>query len=356
VYDSTPEGNGAPTGWTVFGGTSVSSPIIAAEFALAGGADGVSYPAATLYSHLGESEALYDVVSGSNGSCAGASSCQAAVGYDGPSGVGSPLGLGAFWTPEIPVNTSPPAISGVAEQGQTLSVTAGAWTNSPSSTGEQWERCSASGSSCSAIAGQTGQTYTITASDVGSTIRAQETATNAAGSGAPADSAQTATVVSDVPKLASFTPRSGITGSTVTIEGTALGRASKVEVAGLTAKFTVLSSTQIDVTVPDGARPGKISLTTPVANVKSKTDFTPTLSVRSFHPKGGAPGTRVTIRGMGFNSSSSVSFDGVAASVESVSAKKLEVTVPPGAGAGAIAVSNTSAPVGTVFSASGFTP
>ena len=40
IYDSTPEGNGEPTGWTVFGGTSVASPIIAAEFALAGGAGG----------------------------------------------------------------------------------------------------------------------------------------------------------------------------------------------------------------------------------------------------------------------------------------------------------------------------
>ncbi|HLH14773.1 MAG TPA: hypothetical protein VKV16_08275, partial [Solirubrobacteraceae bacterium] len=75
---------------------SVSSPIVAAEFALAGGAQGVAYPAATLYSHLGEAGALYDVVSGKNGSCAGATICKAAVGYDGPSGVGSPLGVGAF--------------------------------------------------------------------------------------------------------------------------------------------------------------------------------------------------------------------------------------------------------------------
>ena len=54
VFDSTPEGR-EPTGWSVFGGTSVSSPIIAAEFGLAGGAQGVAYPAATLYAHLGDS-------------------------------------------------------------------------------------------------------------------------------------------------------------------------------------------------------------------------------------------------------------------------------------------------------------
>jgi hypothetical protein len=95
VYDSTPEGNGDPTGWGVWGGTSVSSPIIAAEFGLAGGAQGVQFPAATLYSHLGDGADLYDVKSGRNGSC-GTIECRALAGYDGPTGVGSPVGLGAF--------------------------------------------------------------------------------------------------------------------------------------------------------------------------------------------------------------------------------------------------------------------
>ncbi len=98
VFDSTPEG-GEPTGWSVFGGTSVSSPIIAAEFGLAGGAQGVAYPAATLYAHLGDSAELYDVVAGRNGACHHATICHAAVGLDGPAGVGSPIGLGAFAVP-----------------------------------------------------------------------------------------------------------------------------------------------------------------------------------------------------------------------------------------------------------------
>ncbi len=55
--------------WGQVGGTSLASPIIAATFALAGGSGGVSYPAQTLYSHLGESSSLHDVVSGSNGRC-----------------------------------------------------------------------------------------------------------------------------------------------------------------------------------------------------------------------------------------------------------------------------------------------
>ena len=58
-------------GWVTVGGTSLSSPLIAALYALAGGSHGVNYPAATLYTHLGEPSALYDVSTGGNGYCDG---------------------------------------------------------------------------------------------------------------------------------------------------------------------------------------------------------------------------------------------------------------------------------------------
>lgn len=101
-------------GWVPIGGTSVASPIIAAMFALVGGAQ-VAYPAQTLYAHLG-SRSLHDVTGAGNGecddsylSCSGSMSplspfdcgqgvliCNAASGYDGPTGVGTPNGLDAF--------------------------------------------------------------------------------------------------------------------------------------------------------------------------------------------------------------------------------------------------------------------
>ena len=354
IYDSTPEGNGAPTGWTAFGGTSVASPIVAAEFALAGGAHGAAFPAATVYAHAGEVGALYDVVSGSNGSCGGATSCQAAVGFDGPTGLGSPLGLGAFASPGVPVNSSPPTISGVAEEGRQLSETPGAWSPSPTSTGVQWEDCDASGGACKAIAGATARTYTLAQGDLGATVRAQETAGNDAGVGLPASSAASAAVVSDVPELAGFTPSAGITGSEVTIEGSGLGGVSEVQFGKLAAHFAVVSSTRIEAMVPDGARNGKLSVSGAGGSATSRAKFEPTLAVSAFAPRAGKPGTRVTIKGVGFNASSSVSFDGTPASVVSVSAKKLQALVPAGAGSGAIAVSNSTAPVGTVFSAEGF--
>lgn len=87
VYDT----YGAGGGWLVFGGTSVSSPIIASVYALAGNASSVN-PGYS-YSHT---SSLFDVTSGSNGSCGGSYLCTGKTGYDGPTGNGTPNGTGAF--------------------------------------------------------------------------------------------------------------------------------------------------------------------------------------------------------------------------------------------------------------------
>ena len=97
-----------------------------------------------------------------------------------------------------PSNTSPPAIAGLATQGQTLTESPGTWTNAPTSFGYQWQDCDGSGNSCQAIVGATSQSYTLNANDVGHTIRVQESASNATGPGSPALSAATA-VVSPLP-------------------------------------------------------------------------------------------------------------------------------------------------------------
>ena len=86
-----------------------------------------------------------------------------------------------------PVNQSPPTLSGTAQQGQTLTVTAGVWSGSPVPTlAEQWQRCDSGGANCTDITGATGTSYLLAAADVGSTIRVNETATNSAGSASTA--------------------------------------------------------------------------------------------------------------------------------------------------------------------------
>lgn len=78
--------------WLIFGGTSVASPIIASVYALAGNASSVTYGSYP-YSHT---SSLTDVLSGSNGSCGSSYLCTAGAGYDGPTGLGTPKGTGAF--------------------------------------------------------------------------------------------------------------------------------------------------------------------------------------------------------------------------------------------------------------------
>ncbi|MDX3095067.1 carboxypeptidase regulatory-like domain-containing protein [Streptomyces sp. ME19-03-3] len=94
-------------GWAVYGGTSASAPIIAGLYALAGTPVEGTYPAAYPYRAPG---ALNDVTVGSNGRCADdapcgpddppacepANMCTAGPGYDGPTGLGTPKGVGAF--------------------------------------------------------------------------------------------------------------------------------------------------------------------------------------------------------------------------------------------------------------------
>jgi subtilase family serine protease len=133
-----------PNCWATYGGTSLSSPLIAGMWALAGGSGGVRYPGASLYAHA--RSRFFDVTAGGNAWCGGLThktcarrtgketrghvknpnflsnghqnlgmldcsfkphtaktthlktdhQCKAATGYDGPTGRGTPIGLTVF--------------------------------------------------------------------------------------------------------------------------------------------------------------------------------------------------------------------------------------------------------------------
>jgi subtilase family serine protease len=82
VYDTT--SYQGQSGWFKVGGTSLSAPLIGGVSALGNSSvTAGSYP----YSHTSN---LFDITSGSNGSCGGSYLCTAVVGYDGPTGLGTP--------------------------------------------------------------------------------------------------------------------------------------------------------------------------------------------------------------------------------------------------------------------------
>jgi len=81
------------SGWSVYGGTSLSAPLIASVYALAGTPGASDRPNSYPYSHTGN---LFDVTSGSNGSCSPSVLCTGTAGWDGPTGLGTPNGTAAF--------------------------------------------------------------------------------------------------------------------------------------------------------------------------------------------------------------------------------------------------------------------
>ena len=93
VYDSYGE-----SGWTLVGGTSAATPIMAGVEALSTAGFRSAGPSA--FTRVGNGEGLFDVVAGENGTCGAESDhgfeavylCQADIGYDGPTGWGSPNG------------------------------------------------------------------------------------------------------------------------------------------------------------------------------------------------------------------------------------------------------------------------
>ncbi|MEV7326322.1 kelch repeat-containing protein [Streptomyces sp. NPDC093970] len=90
VYDTF----GQVGGWGVAGGTSASAPIITGVYANAGAPVAGTYP--NTYPYAASGAGLHDVTDGSNGKCSPSYLCTAGPGYDGPTGLGTPDGLGAF--------------------------------------------------------------------------------------------------------------------------------------------------------------------------------------------------------------------------------------------------------------------
>jgi len=92
-----------------------------------------------------------------------------------------------------------PAIVGGAVEGQTLSMLRGTWSGAPTTVTDEWGQCDATGAitSCHTVAST--PTYTLSAADVGHTIRIREKAVNAFGEGAPLFSPASAVVVAKPP-------------------------------------------------------------------------------------------------------------------------------------------------------------
>jgi len=161
-----------------------------------------------------------------------------------------------------PANTAAPVVSGTAQSGQTLTASAGSWSGTtPMTYAFQWQHCDSSGASCTAVAGATAQTYALTSADVGFTMRAAVTASNAYGA-ATISSAATAVVAAPPPP-----PPPPPATTTSTFSGS-LNRKQTSQSFGVTVgagsanaslSFTKASSLVLTVKAADGSTVGSAS-------------------------------------------------------------------------------------------------
>jgi hypothetical protein len=115
------------------------------------------------------------------------------------------------------------------------------------------------------------------------------------------------------PTITSFSPVGAATGETVTITGTNLGGATAVSFGNTSAaSFTVVSTTTITAVVGAGS-PGNVTVVTPGGST-SKSGYSMLPTITSFAPTTGGRGTIVTITGTNFSGITGVKFGVINAS------------------------------------------
>jgi hypothetical protein len=117
--------------------------------------------------------------------------------------------VGPVLPPAPTPGATKPGITGIAQQGHTLTASPGTWNNTPTSFGYAWQECDGSGNNCTPISGATSNSYAVQASDVGHKIFAIVTASNAGGQ----NSSSTALTTAILPAAPAIGTAPGITGT-----------------------------------------------------------------------------------------------------------------------------------------------
>lgn len=154
------------------------------------------------------------------------------------------------------------------------------------------------------------------------------------------------------PRITSFTPNGGPSGTSVSINGTNFVNVSQVTFGGIpAANFIAVSSSQISALVPAQAPSGPIAVTTPQGTAASQDDFFTPASLSDFEPGSGLPGTPVVIHGSNLTGALSVVFGTANASFTNVSSTEIDAVVPASATTGVISVAT---PIGFTSTANTF--
>jgi hypothetical protein len=150
-----------------------------------------------------------------------------------------------------PTNTGLPTVTGTATVGSTLTANDGSWASKfLADFSWAWLRCDASGNNCGGTGG-TASTYVVQTADQGSTLRAQEIATNPAGT-TKVNSAQTALVPGGKPVTSPPPPPPPGSPPPPTSAGCPAGKKA-VPVASVVAPARLIVDRQLSQAIPAGS-------------------------------------------------------------------------------------------------------
>jgi hypothetical protein len=148
--------------------------------------------------------------------------------------------------------------------------------------------------------------------------------------------------VEEAPVISSFSPTKGVVGTLMTIKGRNFSEASTVYIgSGATTNFTIVSDTEIQITVPSIASSGIVRIYSNSGRASSSGQFVLENSpvITSFSPSSGPVGTEITIYGENFTGTSLVYVgNGSTTSFTVVSDTELRVIVPSTATTGKLIV------------------
>ncbi len=154
----------------------------------------------------------------------------------------------------------------------------------------------------------------------------------------------------NLPLITALSPSSGTIGATVIIKGRYFGSSqdtSTVSFNGLSPAISSWSDTAIGCAVPAGATTGPVTVTTSTGTSKGKTFTVKPPAITSLSPSSGKVGATVIVKGKFFGPSqgaSTVSFNGVQATVSAWSDTVITCAAPAGATTGPVTVTT---PAGT---------
>ena len=150
------------------------------------------------------------------------------------------------------------------------------------------------------------------------------------------------------PMLSSFSPTSGSPGTVVTLTGQNLIGTTQVSFNGASAvNYTVVSATQLTVTVPTNASTGPIRVTTSAGTAASSNNFFVTAPMlTAIVPAAGPAGTVVTLTGSNLLGMTGVTFNGLVApgAIVNATGTQITVTAPTGVTTGPVVATTSAGP------------